>query len=159
VTIGGRPMPEFCFLPGRFRWTFLPKERCGDSLSGCGSNTQPFNWETDTLPLSYPRRFYRNFKLPSFGGSFCPILSSKPSYLLHVFCFCFGMFYVPRKGVSQEVKTMVSLHFITKLKKVGLGKSPIHNNLHDANRNLWAESQMLPLKKTHLYKLNRFQTL
>jgi len=28
--------------------TLLPKERYGESLSGCGSNTQPSNWEADT---------------------------------------------------------------------------------------------------------------
>jgi len=32
--------------------TLLPKERYGNSLSGCGSNTQPSNWEVDTLPLN-----------------------------------------------------------------------------------------------------------
>ena len=31
----------------------LPKERYGESL--CGSNTQPSNWEADTLPLGYYR--------------------------------------------------------------------------------------------------------
>jgi len=44
--------PELHFLPGQLRWTLLPKERYGNSLSGRGSNTQPFNWEADTLPLS-----------------------------------------------------------------------------------------------------------
>ena len=34
-------------------WTLLPKERHDISLSGCGSNTQPSNWEAITLPLSY----------------------------------------------------------------------------------------------------------
>jgi len=41
TVIGGRPKPELCFLPGRLRWTLLPKVRYGDSLSGRGSNTQP----------------------------------------------------------------------------------------------------------------------
>jgi len=49
---GGRPKPELCFLPGWLRWTLLPKEHYGNSLSGCGLNTQPSNWEADTLPLS-----------------------------------------------------------------------------------------------------------
>jgi len=48
TAIGGRPKPEMCFLPGRLRWTLLPKERYGNSLSGCGSNDQPSNWEADT---------------------------------------------------------------------------------------------------------------
>jgi len=46
TTIGGRPKPEMCFLPGR-RWTLLPNERYGNSLSGSGPNTQPSNWEAD----------------------------------------------------------------------------------------------------------------
>jgi len=29
----------------------LPKERYGNSLSGCGSNTQPSNWEADGAML------------------------------------------------------------------------------------------------------------
>jgi len=33
TAIGGRPKPELCFLPGRLRWTLLPKERYGNSLS------------------------------------------------------------------------------------------------------------------------------
>ena len=55
VTANGRPKPELCFLPGRLRWTLLPKEHYSNSLSGCGSNTQPSNWEADTLPLNYCR--------------------------------------------------------------------------------------------------------
>jgi len=39
TAIGGRPKLELCFLPGRLRWTLLPKERYGNSLSGYGSNT------------------------------------------------------------------------------------------------------------------------
>jgi len=30
TTIGGKLKPEFFFLPGRLRWTLLPKERYGD---------------------------------------------------------------------------------------------------------------------------------
>ena len=52
TAIGGRPEPDLCFLPGRWRWTLLPEERYGNSLSVCGSNTQPSNWEADILPLS-----------------------------------------------------------------------------------------------------------
>jgi len=44
TTIGGRSKPGLYFLPGRLRWTLLPKERYGNSLSGCGSNTQPSSW-------------------------------------------------------------------------------------------------------------------
>jgi len=47
----GRPQPEICFLPGRLRWTLLPKERYGNSLSGLGdrgSKTHPFNLEAIT---------------------------------------------------------------------------------------------------------------
>jgi len=40
TSIGGRPELEICFLPKR------------DSRSGRESNTQPFNWEADTLPLT-----------------------------------------------------------------------------------------------------------
>ena len=34
TAIGSRQKPEFRFLPRQLRWTLLPKERCGDSLSG-----------------------------------------------------------------------------------------------------------------------------
>jgi len=51
--IGGRRMPELCFLPGRLRWTILPKERYGESLSGRGSNTQPSNCEADIYQWSF----------------------------------------------------------------------------------------------------------
>ena len=51
-TTGSRSKPKQCFLLRRLRWTLLPKEHYGESLSGRGSNTQPSNWETDTLPLS-----------------------------------------------------------------------------------------------------------
>ena len=54
TAIGCRPKPGICFLPGRLRWTFLPKDYV-DSLSGRGPNTQPSNWEADTLTLSYRR--------------------------------------------------------------------------------------------------------
>jgi len=55
MAVGGRPNPELCFLSERLRWPLLPKERYGNSLSGCGSSTQPSNWEADILPLSYCR--------------------------------------------------------------------------------------------------------
>ena len=55
TVIGSRPKPELCFLPGRLRWTLLPKECYGDSFSDRRSNTQPFNWEADTLSLNYRR--------------------------------------------------------------------------------------------------------
>ena len=45
TAIGGRPKPELCFLAGQLKWTFLPKERYGNSLSGRGSNNQASNWE------------------------------------------------------------------------------------------------------------------
>jgi len=51
--MGGKAKLNFSFLLGRLRWTLLRKERYGESLSGRGSNTQPFNWEADTLQLSY----------------------------------------------------------------------------------------------------------
>jgi len=53
--ISGMSTFEISFVPGKWRWTFLPKERYGDTLSGRGSNIQPSNWEADTLPLHYPR--------------------------------------------------------------------------------------------------------
>jgi len=52
TAISGRPKPELCFFPGRC----LPKERYGNSLSGRGSNSQPSNWEADTLLLYYGGR-------------------------------------------------------------------------------------------------------
>jgi len=47
TAISGMSMPEMCFLPGQFRWTILPKEHHGNSLSGRGSNAQPSDWEAD----------------------------------------------------------------------------------------------------------------
>jgi len=52
TAISDRPKPGLCFLLGRLKWTLLPKERYGKSLSGRGSNTQPSNWQADTS-LSY----------------------------------------------------------------------------------------------------------
>jgi len=40
----GWPTSEMRFLPEQLRWTLLPKERYGNSLSGRGSNTQASNW-------------------------------------------------------------------------------------------------------------------
>jgi len=47
-------------LAWQLKWTLLPKEYCGKSLSGCGSIDQPFDWDAGTVPLSYcrPRVFY-----------------------------------------------------------------------------------------------------
>jgi len=47
TAIRGMPMPEICFLPGKFRRTILAKDHHGDSLSGRGSNAQPSEWEAD----------------------------------------------------------------------------------------------------------------
>ena len=58
TAIGGRPKPELCFLLERLRWMLLPKERYSNSLSGCGSNTQPSNlrgWHFTTELLPSPR--------------------------------------------------------------------------------------------------------
>ena len=41
TAVGGMPKPELCFLPGWLRWTLLPEEHCGNSLSCYGSTTQP----------------------------------------------------------------------------------------------------------------------
>ena len=68
TAIGGRPKPEIRFLPGQLRWTLLPKERYGDSLS-CGWNTQPSTWAADTLPLSYRRPQVDNEIKAKFLGS------------------------------------------------------------------------------------------
>ena len=43
-------------LTGAVRLTILPKENHCESLSVCELDTQPSNWEADTLPLSYRRR-------------------------------------------------------------------------------------------------------
>ena len=52
TAIGGRPKPELCFLPRRLRWTLLPKKLYGNSLNGCGSNTQRSrHLTTALLPL------------------------------------------------------------------------------------------------------------
>jgi len=51
TAISGIPTPEICFLPGQFRLTILAKVHHGESLSVYELDTQPSNWETDTLPL------------------------------------------------------------------------------------------------------------
>ena len=56
TAVSGIPTPEICFLPGQFRPTILAKEHYGESLSVCELDTQPSNWEADTLPLGYHRR-------------------------------------------------------------------------------------------------------
>jgi len=53
--MSGMPTPEICFLPGQFSLTILPKEHHGESLSVCELDTQPSNWESDTVPLRYRR--------------------------------------------------------------------------------------------------------
>jgi len=58
TAIGGRPKPELCFLPGRLRWTILPKERYGNALSGCESKHQTFqlrdgHFITELLPPQF----------------------------------------------------------------------------------------------------------
>ena len=55
TAISGLPTPEIRFLPGVFRLTILPKERHGESLSVCESDTQPYNWQAETLPMGYRR--------------------------------------------------------------------------------------------------------
>jgi len=49
------PTHEICFLPGQLRRTILPKEHHGESLSGFELDTQPSNWEANTLPLGCRR--------------------------------------------------------------------------------------------------------
>jgi len=56
TAISGMPMPEICFLPGQLRLTILPKVHHGESPRVCELDTQPSNWEADTLPLGYRRR-------------------------------------------------------------------------------------------------------
>jgi len=46
--LSGMPTPGICFIPGQLRWTLLPKERYGDSVSVGESVTQPSNSEVDT---------------------------------------------------------------------------------------------------------------
>jgi len=55
TAISDMPAPEICFLPGQFRQSILPKEHHGESLSVCEMDTQPSNWEVDTLLLGYRR--------------------------------------------------------------------------------------------------------
>jgi len=56
MAIGIRSKLELCLLSGQLRWMLIwgekPKERYSNSCSGCGSNTQPSNWEVDILQLS-----------------------------------------------------------------------------------------------------------
>jgi len=54
TAISGMPTPEIRFLPGQFRLTILPKVHQGESLSVCELDTQPPNWEANTLPLAGP---------------------------------------------------------------------------------------------------------
>jgi len=85
TAIYDRSKPEICDLPGRLRWTLLPKERHGDSLSGRESNTQPSNWEA--TPLSYRHHIFSIFLhyirvrelLTSHGSSFEPKRANKSS--------------------------------------------------------------------------------
>jgi len=44
---------KFCFLLEQLGLKFLRKNRCSDSLSGLGWNTQTFYSEGGNLPLSY----------------------------------------------------------------------------------------------------------
>ena len=55
TAISGMPTLQICFLPGKFRLTILTREHHGESLSVCELDTQPSNWEADTLPLAYRR--------------------------------------------------------------------------------------------------------
>jgi len=55
TAISGMPRPEICVLPEQFRLMIFPKEHHGESLSVCELDTQPSNWEADTLPLGYRR--------------------------------------------------------------------------------------------------------
>ena len=50
TAIGGRSKPELCFLPGRMRWTLLPKERYGNSQR-CFDNKFPFLHTVTTCSL------------------------------------------------------------------------------------------------------------
>ena len=58
TAVSGRPKPEICFLPGRLRWTLLPKERYGNSLSGqtpirpIGRRTL-YHWAISLFPLTF----------------------------------------------------------------------------------------------------------
>jgi len=46
---------EFASCRGGWGENLLTKQRYGDSLSGRGSNSQPYSWEPDTMALSYRR--------------------------------------------------------------------------------------------------------
>jgi len=86
--MSGMPTPEICFLPGQLRRTILPKEHHGESLSVCELDTQPSNWEADTLPLGYRRpneSFVANASVSgyvmagSWGGTEKPKIREKGS--------------------------------------------------------------------------------
>ena len=69
TAISGISTREICFLPGNFRRTILPRERYGDSLSVSESDTQPSNWEADTVTeLSPPQR---NLRRQCLGFTWC----------------------------------------------------------------------------------------
>jgi len=55
TAISGMTTPQIYFLPGQLRRTILPKGHYGESLSVFELDTQPSNWEEDTLPLGYRR--------------------------------------------------------------------------------------------------------
>ena len=70
TTTTDQPQAQACFLPGWLRWTLLPKEGYGDSLSGRRSN------------LSFQRR-------PLYHWAIAAPTSDWTSYsLMHSFFFC-----------------------------------------------------------------------
>jgi len=55
TAIGDRPKPELCFLPDGWGERSCPSSATAiHSVSGCGSNTQPFKWEADTFHREMP---------------------------------------------------------------------------------------------------------
>jgi len=66
------PRPEKCQIGTHqpYYSRYSATQRYSDSLSGCGSNTQPSNWEANTLALRY-RRPHLNHRLQCLGVRWC----------------------------------------------------------------------------------------
>jgi len=70
----GRPKSELFFLPGRLRWALLPKKCYSNSLSGCGSTTQP--------PIE--RRTLYHWSVAAHKSHFASVWKCKKSYVWEI---------------------------------------------------------------------------